>query len=433
MTPVSTLSRPIDRTLASGTGALVAAVTVLSIAVLFLVSNMMLARLGIDYEVSGGSPLSKIHPGTYLALTAAVLLVVTRLDPFPLLDDVIGRHWGTLVFAMTVVLLLAQATLVQAMPATGIIDTFVLPIALFILLTRLRGSTLSFIAVGIHLVMAANAVLGLVELAGGIRLTPLVAAGIALTNDWRSSALLGHPLANAILTGAYMLLLMTGGGRDLPRGTLPVVLLLQAAAMFAFGGRAASVLLVAVAVPALIARAVAGRGPLRLGLIETAIGLVVAAMAVLAVLVVAASGADFFYRFFERFVEDQGSAETRIAMFSLIAQIPLRDLVFGPSPELVATLQRLEGIEFGIESFWVGMIAYFGVIVSLPLFLGLMLFLFRDVLREARTGAGWTALYVVAVASTSASFSGKTTSLALLVVMIVVLARRSSDAASRVA
>lgn len=416
------VTRPFDRTIAAGAGAVVAAATCLAVALLMLVSSMMLARLGIDYEVSGGSPLSKIHPATYATVFAFVLFLVARLDLFALLDDLIRRHWGTLVFAVTVMILLVQATLVLRVPAAGIIDTFILPILIFILLTRLTPGTLGRLGLMIHAVMAANAALALIELGTGLRLTPLVAAGVPLDGDWRSSALLGHPLANAIVTGAYLLILLSVGWRDLPRGLTALMVLLQVGAMVAFSGRAATVLLILFAIPAAFGAGMAGRGPRRIGMVEAAIALVVLGVAVVAALILATTG--FFDRFLERFVDDQGSAETRLAMFSLLARIPLHELFFGPSPELVSTLQRLEGVEFGIESFWVAMFAYYGILASLPLFLGLLLFLLRDVRRAALPASIWTILYVIAVASTSASFSGKTTSLALLVAMVLVLARR---------
>src|SRR5438045_1573292 len=72
-----------------------------------------------------------------------------------------------------------------------------------------------------------------------------VEEGIELTGDWRSTALLGHPLANAVVTGVYILVLAVGGGRDLPDVLRPMLVVVQLAAMFAFGGRASFVLLVA--------------------------------------------------------------------------------------------------------------------------------------------------------------------------------------------
>ena len=67
-----------------------------------------------------------------------------------------------------------------------------------------------------HALLLLNATIGIVEFASGLRFTPLVAAGVVIEDDWRSTALLGHPLANASLTGAYILMLALGAGRDLP-------------------------------------------------------------------------------------------------------------------------------------------------------------------------------------------------------------------------
>ena len=64
----------------------------------------------------------------------------------------------------------------------------------------------------IHAILCANALLGLYEYLSGWRLTPYVAGTLLIEVDWRSTALLGHPLANASVTGSYALILGIGGG-----------------------------------------------------------------------------------------------------------------------------------------------------------------------------------------------------------------------------
>ena len=93
----------------------------------------------------------------------------------------------------------------------------------------------------LHLLMFANALLALAEFALGFRLTPLDAGGVIIEGDWRASALLGHPLTNAVLTGSYLIILSLGGGRNLPWILRPVVFGISLLAMNAFGGRMALV------------------------------------------------------------------------------------------------------------------------------------------------------------------------------------------------
>jgi hypothetical protein len=416
---VSAFAQPVERSAAAlGDGAVVFA-TGAAVLVCLGVSNMMLARLGVPYEVPGGSALSKIHPATYLAAAAFGLLALRRVDPVALARDLARHHPGALALAAALALVQAQSAVV-GLPSTMALDTLLLPILFLVLLTRIGPGAARVLAISVHAVIAANAALGLYEFATGLRLNPLVAAGVPLTGDWRSSALLGHPLANAVTTGAYVLVQMGGGGRDLPRPLRALALALQLPALAVFGGRAALLLLAVFAVATL------GRGLVRTGggkrFPPAAVAIAALALPALGGAVALLLDAGFFDRFAERFLDDAGSAETRLGMFGLLAQIPTRELVFGPDAERVATLMRVEGLEFGIESFPIAYLAFYGLLVATPLLLALGLFA-RDLLRAARPGAGPALLFFFAVAATSSSLSGKTTLLGVFVVLLLLLLR----------
>jgi hypothetical protein len=403
--------------------ALVGLLTGLSVVSLFAVSSMMLTMIGIDYETAGGSPLTKIHPATYLALAAVAAWVVTGLNVGAILDDILTHHKGTVVFLGGWTILLLHIVLVQKTPITMVLDTFLLPMLLLLLLVRISEGGIRMLAIAIHVLMITNALLGLVEFASGWRLTPLVAGGVELTSDWRSSALLGHPLANATVTGSYILVLMLGGGRDLPGWLRTFALAIQLPAMAVFAGRAAIVLLIVfggfLAARQLI-RVIAGRA---IRLCDAMALVAISPLAATGVAVLGSSG--FFDKFLERFVSDEGSAESRIGMLHMLGQVPLTELLFAPDPELVATLQRMEGLEFGIESFWVAMIAYYGIAVSGLFFISFFAFL-RDLWRAAKPQSLWILVFFVVVCSTSASLSGKTTSFAVTVALTLVLLRRDA-------
>lgn len=417
---MSTIASPIDRTLAGFGHATVTALTVVSLLFLFVVSSFMLNHWGLEYDSSGGSPLEKIHPATYVATLALVVLVIVRFDPIAVLDDIVQHHKGLIVLTLALAVLIAHAAFVQRTPLTMVFDTFFLPMLLLVLMTRVSENAARRIALMLHALMAVNAVIGLGEFALQDRITPYIIQGVAMASDWRSTALLGHPLSNAGATGVYILALIIGGGRDLPGPLRAMAFALQIPAMAVFGGRAAMMLLLLfgglLALRNLV-RVVAGR---RISLPAAATLSVVLPTAALGITVLVATG--FFDRFIERFVEDQGSAETRINMFILLRDIPLHELFFGPDQELVATLQRLEGLEWGIESFWVAFIAFYGIMVSVPFFIAFGLYL-RDVWLVTQAQSGWIILYFLAVCSTSASLSGKTTGLAIVIALILGLFR----------
>jgi hypothetical protein len=426
---MSTIASPIDRTLAGFGRATVTTLTVASLLLLFLVSSFVLNHWGLEYDSPGGSPFEKIHPATYAAILALIALTVVRFDPIAVLDDIVQHHKGLIVLGLMLAVLIAHAAFVQRTPLTMVFDTFFLPMLLLVLMTRVSEVAAHRIALMLHALMALNAIIGLGEFALQERITPYIIQGVPMASDWRSTALLGHPLSNAGATGVYILALIIGGGRDLPGPVRAMAFALQIPAMAVFGGRAAMMLLILfgglLALRNLV-RVVAGR---RISLPAAATLSAVLPTATLAITILVTAG--FFDRFIERFVEDQGSAETRINMFILLRDIPLHELFFGPDQELVATLQRLEGLEWGIESFWVAFIAFYGIMVSVPFFIAFGLYL-RDVWLVTQAQSGWIILYFLAVCSTSASLSGKTTALAIVIALILGLFRlRPGEAALR--
>ena len=399
-----------------------------TLAALFLVSNLMLAMLGVAYETSGGAQWQKIAPATYLAFAALAAFLAAHRNLSALAGELVRRHKGFLLFAVTWAMLFAYVAFGHGAALTSTFDTFLLPMALFVLLPRLPQRTQRVLALSLHGFMALNALIGLAEFALGWRLTPLVAEGLELTSDYRSSALLGHPLNNAAMTAAYGIILMLGGGRDLRPGTRGALLLLQTLALAVFGGRFAAVLFLAAA---------AGIGGWNaLGLLRGRrfpISAAAAAAFVVPVRVIGAAAlvADgFLDKFIGRFVSDAGSAEARVRMFDLIARIPLHDLLVGADPDVVATLQRTEGIAFGIESFWIAFIAYYGILISVPFFIGLMAFL-REIWRAASPAAIWPILFFLAVCSTSTSLASKTTAFGQFAALVLLLMRPALFARGR--
>jgi hypothetical protein len=405
--------------------ALAGGLTAVAVALLFLVSGLMLQAMGIAYDTAGGALWQKIHPATYAAFLAVICLALARVDIVGFIDDVARWHKGTMLFLGLWVLLFVHVAVFVHSSIAPIVDTFLLPVMLLILLTRVSEAQASTLAIFVHAAMTANALIALFEFSTGARLTPLVAENITLVADWRSSALLGHPLQNALLTATYTLIMVQGGGRDLSRMVRLGVIVLQIAALVVFGGRVATLLLLAFAGVALtiqLWRAVRLR---QLTSMNAAIFAAIVTMTVVGLALLIGGG--FFDLFLKRFAQDQGSADARVAMFDLLSQMPFFAFLFGSDPEHVATLQRLEGIEFGIESFWVAFVAFYGIVISIPFFAGLIAFLL-DVKRMARAPAGWAIFFFIAVCSTSLSLAGKTTAFAIFVAMVLLLLRPQADA-----
>lgn len=392
--------------------------TALILIVLVLLSGMMLARFGIRYELEGGSVLEKIHPAHWLALASVLLLALADRGGASFLERLFADHKGSLLFLVTWTLLLFHIIVVQKQPFTPVIDTFLLPVLLLFIIAHQGFGHRLRLARLVHLLMFANSLLGIVEVATGFRLTPLDVGGFVVEDDWRATALIGHPLANAILTGFYLIILAQGGWRGLPWALRPVVFLTALLAMSAFGGRMAFLALLpflAVIATGKLAGILRGnRSPRR--------NWVLAALLLPLFLVLLVLGAEFglFDRFIERFISDRGSASARFIMLEVFSDLSWFDILVGPDPELLQTLLRAYGLNFGIESFWLAFILSYGLVVSMLFFAGLLLFL-ADVVRVAGSKAVWPLLYFFIVASTYVSLSAKNTDFALAIAMLVLL------------
>ncbi len=272
----------------------------------------------------------------------------------------------------------------------------------------------------IHIVFLANAVLGIAESALSFRITPIVVNGELLEDEVRASALLGHPLANAIIVGTYLLTLAVGGGRDLPAVLRPICFLVNAAGMAAFGGRAATAFLIAALVILALLKW------LRLPAVATfdtrgvLAGLIVVPL--VALLAVGLNELGFFDAFLSRVQDDDGSADTRIVMFELFRHQNWHDLLFMPDQGVLATWARLYGTDYGIESFVISYMLTYGIVATM-LFLPALAAFCIAVVRAVRPGASGVFMYFFAVALTSLSLSAKSPVFTIVTLIVMVLLR----------
>lgn len=390
----------------------------LVVALLHTLSPMALAELGYSYEDAGGNPLEKMHPATLVAGGLLFIGMLASQQPVSWAVALARRYPGLMFHVVATLALMAYSTRVLKLPFTGPIDTLLLPAAVFLLLQSASPQRLAILANAIHLAMFVNAVIGIAEFAFGERLVPFTAGGVPVEDDWRSTALIGHPLANSSVTAAYLLCLAMGGAVTLPRLLLAGQVIVCTSALAVFGGRAATVLLVAIlALGALYKLPVV----VQRGLVDRRLLVAVAiAVPVIAAAVAMLASWQFFDRFLERFIDDGGSAESRIVMFELFRDLTWHDVMFGPDADFIASRQRMLGIEFGIESFWIGFILIYGFFISIPIWIGLALFSW-EIWRRTAPSSAWVLLFFFLIASTSVSLTAKGISLALVVLHVLVL------------
>ena len=404
------------------TDGLLNALRLLCVFVALAVSAPALTALGGHYEDSEGGFFGKIHPATYILLLT-LFVVACREGPSRFAVSTLGRHPGATALAWSAGTLLVYDALFIKAPLSWLVDTFICPIAALLVFDRIGPGEVRRLSNLIHAIFLANALLALFEMASGWRLTPLVVNGELLESELRSSALMGHPLANAIMTGTYIVILACGGDRALPAWLRAALMALQMAAMVPIGGRAASVATLAI----LAVFALRGLGLVLMGKRFTRVAALAVLLIVAAAIAAIALAIDqgFFDILFNRFVSDARSAQTRVIMFELFSHFSWSDLLFGPDPQQLASLMWTEGTEYGIESFPLALCLTYGIVPASLLLLGLTLFAW-DVICSTRRGTAVSLIFFFSVAATSLSLGGKTIALASVVIMTMALLRRDS-------
>ena len=373
--------------------------------VAFVVSPMTLQALGLAYEAPGGGALQKLHPATYLAILALILEAASRSRPLAYLGALPLRCPGAALFALNLALIVAYAALFQKTPVAPLIDSFTVGAVLLTLYDDLSQRERATLRLALHAVMFVNACLGLAEFAFDFRLTPFVAGGRAIVGDYRSTALLGHPLLNAGTTALYAAMLILGGDRALRPPLRLALTTIQLVALVAFGGRTSLTLALGVVCLASLKSVGETLGGRRFDL-RSAI-----AAALVAPLAAAAAAAAWFggalAPLIERFTADRGSAQARVVAFDLFDAFSLQDILLGPDPQRLATLQTTLGIEYGVENGWLGLVFEYGALMTFFFLIGFAALLW-ELWRRAKSG-GWAIILLFLVqASSSASLSVKT-------------------------
>ena len=399
------------------------------IATLYLtISTLTLLNWGFNYDEAGGNVFEKIHPATFVAAATLLFAGLMQGNPLTALIAALERNPGTAPFVGMVGIIIAYSIKIVGLPFTAFFDTFLAPVMVFFLFKDMREERAIRFVWLIHSLMMLNAVIGIGEFITGERLTPIVASGMIIADDWRSTALLGHPLANASLTGAYLLALVLGGARDLPKPLAASAFFINAAAMIVFGGRASSVILL------VLLGLLAARGVFQIlrgkRFDKTAVLTALTVIPVVALALITLEEAGFFDQFLARFIDDKGSAEARVYMFELFQHLSWYELLLVPDPDQMTTLKRIYDLDFGIESFWISFVLSYGIIPGLAFFAALFLFC-RDVLRAIRPGGIWVFVFFFLVASTSVSLSSKSTVFAELLLMMLVMLRRPQTQMAR--
>ncbi len=417
------LASPAGRPTGAAFGLLMLLITFVVIGV----SGGMLWLVGYNYDGLTGGVVTKLHPSTFLIFAAFLFRAVSAGNPVRYAVEGAWSRPGSFFLILAALVMFIQIVARAGTGIAGTIDTFMPAALLLILMADVDDRTAGRMENLLHVLMFINAVLALVEFGGHVRIFPYRLDGKVFPLETRSAGLQGHPLMGAAITACYSLGLVNGA-RSLPGWFRLAMLALQGAALITFGGRAATVMTLAM-------MAVFFAGETHRLFRAGAVPILGAAFALfVAAIVPAVAGIlierGFFDALLMRFVRDGGSANARVEMFSLFGSIPFRDLLVGPDTGLVESLRRVSGLEWGIEQPIVNTLLHQGVMITLLMTAAMAGFL-TEVGRRAGHGVWLPMLTFVIVMQTSESVSSKTTMLTKFTLMMMLLYRPRAHPAVR--
>jgi hypothetical protein len=397
-----------------------AGLMLLAVTVTFTASSSVLTNWRIHYLTAGGNFYEKLHPATYFTLFAFSLLLIRSRGPIGEINRMFSESKLLLAYLLCWLFLLIQVVVLER-PFTVIIDTFLLPILIAMVMWQLSPAQKRPLAWAVHFTILLNVVLGYYEYFSGHRLIPLTLGDVVVMGEWRSAALLGHPLTASGVVGAYVLALVLRPAICPPLLVRLPLIALCLGSLMTFGGRTS--LVTVLAMIGLVGgfeafRLMQGRRiPLPAAIL--AICVLFAAVAV----IFAALNLGIFDKMLLRFSSDKGSTLARYATFSLLSHFDWQELILGPNPVRVNALQAQLGLNYGIENFWIACVVQFGIIHTVLLTIGLVCF-FVELNRRSSRAAWAVVLLIIVIAASSVSFSSKNIQLAQFVILISVLLPR---------
>lgn len=397
--------------------AMVTALMLVAVASIFAISSGMLTNWHIHYLTNGGGFYEKLHPATYAVFLASFLLLMRNADPIGEINRTLSQSRLVLVYLFCWLCLLVQMFVLER-PFTVIIDTFLLPVVLCLVIWRLSAQQKRWLIWAIHATILLNVMLGYYEYFSGHRLIPLTLGSVLVIGEWRASAFLGHPLTASGVVAAYVLALVLRPALCPPLFVRLPLITISLGSLMAFGGRTA--LMTVLGILSCLALVEA------LKLLRGKRTSLLVAIVALCLLFVAAGGIfaaldlGIFDKMLLRFSSDKGSTLARYATFSLLSYFDWHELILGPNPIRVNALQSQLGLNYGIENFWVSSIVQFGLIHTALLTLGLVCF-FTEIMSRSSRAAWAIVLLILMIAASSVSFSSKNIQLAQLVILITLL------------
>jgi hypothetical protein len=402
------------------------AIALFAVILEFAVSGNTLESMGINYATPGGNPLIKLHPGTYLAMIAAFMVLMLAR---PAGSGLVRFFRGTPALAafVTLTLFCAFYSIVNVgfSGAAIYVESY---LAAGFLAVALEGGTdrqkrsLAWWILGFCVL---SIVISIIESATQTHLIGLHFGAITDeqlgmdSEDFRGAGLFAHPLTAALTTSMAIFLLLRMRMNGLLKAALFTTFLIG---LLSFGGRAAlgiTLILLVLAAAVVLLRGIVTRN-LSMGFVGT----IAAAVVILPPLIlIVVTSTDIGERIFSHLYLDD-SADARTLQWLVLNHLNLHDVLFGVPPDRLDSLKYqigLGGDTTDIENFWLLMLLNLGAIGFVVFLIALGSF----IMHLGRTTAhplGWMLLIAsILIDSTSNSLGRKSVDLFFMVACLVAM------------
>lgn len=329
----------------------------------FFLGAYLLESLGVQYVSKGGSPLLKIHIYSYMIMIGVCIFLLKY--GFKGYLEVLGNYrsaWLTSFFCISFVICYGLYS--QGLSGMAyLVDLIFSPLLFVPLVMSLTRVQKELILRLLAYLILFNACIAILEFAAGQLLIPTDFSDFSY---FRSSALLGHPLNNALITASLTMLLM-----DRTRLSSIMFFFIVLVALFAFGGRGSvAIFLLAftfMLLPAIKGFLITGIRVSKLTFALYQIGIIVVFIAVVCVLMMTSVGDRIFSKLYV-----DGSAQARFDVFILLEQLSFNEWLFGANESIKDNIKFYIGVNV-IENYLIGWVISFGLFGAIPLFVSVFL------------------------------------------------------------
>jgi hypothetical protein len=394
------------------------------VVLLFVVSANILDMIGYDYSAIGGSPITKIHVSTYFIVAMFAVFLVSYPQKRDLASYYLATKLGTLYFFGASTFAIVNIVVSGRNGFGMYFDTDLHLFLCAMLLPFVTPDNMDRLERFLHWFFLVNALLALFELAIGANIFPLItyAPDGMTTIEPRATAFLSHPLHAATITCVYIVGLLVGGGKGLRPNLRVPMILVQTAALLAFGGRTAFVLTALIIAGMLLWGGFRAAAGMKLSRIRVIIWLSIIPFGIAVIAVLASIGA--FDQLLDRFTQDDGgSARSRWIMLPLLLSFNWGDLLWGAQTDYVRSQIYSFGLEWGVENPFIQMSVFQGVVVASMIMLGFLTLIY-DAHRRMSSKAVFPIAVYLFLCSTFGSFAGRFFTFAIFLIVVATLFRR---------